>query len=182
MPSINAMAVMAAAAGGATAGGYFGWKHSANDPSMDREDRFGYAASLTLGGAGAGLAMKAIGVKGLGRMAGMGAKLGTGLAKAAMPAIKMGSIRPGRAMLKALGREKSPLIAKWAKGPLKALALGATILGGVAYSSRERPASETYGSRGDGGTEYSQQPIKDRMNLLHATGDMVFGLNNARHG
>lgn len=64
---------------------------------------------------------------------------------------------------------------------LAVLASTTLFAGGRAMSSQ--PASMQYGETDAAGeTQYSNSPIKDRLNSMNASGDLVFGLNNKRRG
>lgn len=170
MPNPLALAIM----GGSIAGGAIGYSSAAGDPSQDLSDKAGSTvmSAITggvLGGIGSYLPWKAIG-RGA---AGMG-KVGMGAGRAL-------KANPMRAAMKAMGREKFS-IPKPLKGPLGLLALTAAAIGITAMGAKGRVPNEreeyadssNFGMRGQG--------VKERMGLLGATGDMVFGLNNSRHG
>ncbi len=169
MPSINAIATMAAMAGGAAVLGGAAWKHSGKDESMDTSDRAGYTGSAVIAGAGGGLALKAIGLRNLGKMAGKAAT-GANYARKALMSNPTGA-----------GLKRIP---KGAGKPLAMLALLSASVGAIAYGSRSSKLQNTTNASRDGtsGTEYNTRPIKERMTMMGATGDMVFGLNNMRHG
>lgn len=74
-------------------------------------------------------------------------------------------------------------IPKGSMGPLAGIAMLALGIGTLAMSPRVEPEGTTYASRDDyGNIEYDNKPIRNRMNIMKATGDIIFGLNNGRHG
>lgn len=171
MPSVNALSIMALAVGGAALAGTAAWKHSAKDQSMDTADRAGYTASLAIGGATGALALNHIGLgrlsKGLGHVHG-----------AAKTAAKYGSWRPGKAAMGALGIKRIP----GAKKAFGGLALLAGSIGALAYGAHKAEASAGTVNQPDEDRMPQRSSTRERLGLLGATGDLVFGLNNARHG
>lgn len=163
--------------GGSVAGGYLGYRAVRNDETMDTSDRAGSVTmSAALGGvAGAGASY--IGFKNLAKGAAFAGSFG---AKAAYGTGKMMTANPIRTAMRGLGR-KSFGIPSVMKGPLGLLALTAISIGAVAAGSRNRVGVETedQAQRDNFGRGSS---VKERAGMLGATGDMVFGLNNQRHG
>lgn len=181
MPSFANMSMLAAAGGGAIAGATMGWNRSANDPRVrDSEDRMHYTMSSTvLGGSiGAGLGgvslmSKAIGFKGMSTLTGTGASSMSYLAtKGASLATSAGRSAMGAG--KAIWNLPTPFKAAGLIG------LGAAIAGRSLIHRDDRPADAYATPDGAGGISYD--PVKQRMNALNASGDMVFGMHNLRHG
>lgn len=176
MPGIGAMKTGVALGGGVGLGGLLGWRAAQRDESMDTTDRFGYTASAAVAGGTGALALKTLG---LGRLG----KYGTSAMKGANYASKTlmwnplkGAVgKPGT-----MGFGKG--IPKGVGGPMAALAMFAVGVGAVAFGARSRPQTTAYGSNEYGETQYNRQSVKERMGMMGAVGDMVFGLNNARHG
>jgi hypothetical protein len=74
-------------------------------------------------------------------------------------------------------------IPKGMRGPLGLLAMFVGGTAAVAYGSRSNPKPVAYSSTNEyGETEYNTTSVKERMSMLGAAGNMVFGLNNMRHG
>lgn len=177
MPSFNSLSTTGALGVGAFVGGRRGWAKSQEDDTMDAGDRAGYTASHIVRGAAIGLGLKTIGVGGF-TTAGKMLAGGMGLAR---KATKWNPLKP--ALMKIGGGKGFASITKEARMPLAGLALFA--LGGLAlaYSSRPKNPTAAYANRDENEeVEYTEQPVRQRMGLLKATGDMVFGLNNSRHG
>lgn len=206
MLSFNSMAAIGLVGTGVIGTGLAARRHVRNDEIMDRGDKAGFIASSTVAGVGVGLgllggamALKSMGYKGLKAASGMastawkaatwtplndmtrkaGAPLASGLfgSRGIGPRYKFGMARA----LSGSGVRQG--IPKGSRGPLGMLALTAASIGAIAYSARSNPQTNAYAERDEfGGTEYTQQPLKERLDMMHATGDMVFGMNNSRHG
>lgn len=176
MPSINAFSTMASMSIGAGVTGSLAFKRSANDQSMDLSDRVGYATSLAGAGAVLGLGAKSLGVSRLG-------SLTAATARGARTAGRVFTANPSKALFKAAGRTKfgwnsapKPL-----RGVLLALSLSAAATGGIAYGSRDTVEKDDVAVN-SGANQVYIQSVRDRLKMLGTTGDMVFGLNNMRHG
>lgn len=179
MPSLAALGTIAATMGGAAVGGMAGWRYSNRRDDFDTEDRLGFAASSTVAGGAAGLAMRSIGLRGMGRLA-------SGGYSAAATGGRLMMANPARSIMRKMGREKFGF-STFSKTGLKAGAMATLAVAGIAaiaYSARSNPETQAYAApNGYGETDYiPASTVRDRMNLLSATGDMVFGLNNSRHG
>lgn len=165
MPNPLALAIM----GGTAAGGYLGYRSGRDDQSMDSSDKIGMTVMSAATGGVLGAA---------GNYIGWG-KIGSAFKTAGKSGMMAGRFL---AQTKTILGQKAFKIPKMAKGPLGGLALAAAAVGLVAAGSRTRVPneredsgqSETFNQLGSG--------VKERMGLLGATGDMVFGLNNQRHG
>lgn len=191
--------VLAAAAGGALLGGRSAWVRSRRNENMDIEDRLAYSTMWGLTGAGvvAGTAFTAMKypsvLRGLyrgGAAAATGAyKVATyhplrGFANRATAAVESGtsSWLQRRAVGAGIGQGF-----KAYKGNAGAIGLLATLVAGVgamAYGARKNPRTRAAASRNEvGDTEYATpSSVRERMGMMGAAGDMVFGLNNSRHG
>lgn len=182
MPSISSLGTIAFAGAGALGGGVLGFSHASGRQDMDNPDRLGFAASSALAGAAGGLALRSIGMR---RVAG---GLRTA-ARGARAGIKMLMANPARTLLRKMGRTEFgySAIPKRVRG---LGAIGLTAVAGVAaiaYSSRSNPQVSAYASDDQvGGTDYTPGPehmsMKEKIGMMAASGDMVFGLNNSRHG
>jgi len=185
VPSISAMKTIGALAGGGLLAGYAGWRSSGRNPNMDTEDRLAFTGSSVIAGAAAGLALRGIGMRGLGAMAKAGGK-------AARMGYKAASFSPVERMLGKTTARKLGIGAgfgayKGHGGTVGLLALMAAGVGATAYNARKNPQPIARASREDAGmAEVGPMPrnngMRERAGLLGATGDMVFGLNNMRHG
>lgn len=178
MPSISNLKTIAGMSAGAGLGGFGGYKYARGRDDFDTEDKLGFAASSAIAGAAGGLALRAIGLGRLGSMAG-------GTAKAGAFTGKMLMANPARSIMRKMGRQNFGY--KSIPKPIRTAGLiGATAVAGIAaiaYSSRSKPQTSAYASQDEyGETQYSAQSTRERMGMLGATGDMVFGLNNSRHG
>lgn len=188
MPSVTAIGTMAAAAGGGVFGGLAGWRKSGRE-GMDSEDRAGFTASSIVAGTAAGYGLNKIGLRRLGQM-GKGMYGGARLASKAAMANPVRSLLNradatsiGKKALDITGIGRKSVAFKGAGGSMAAIAMAAIGVGAIAYGARSNPKTNAYASPdGSGGTDYNTQSVKERMGLMGATGDMVFGLNNARHG
>lgn len=178
MPSFNALSAMAAVAAGGVIGGYLGYRHSQRDPSIrDNGDTLGFSASAAIAGSASALALKTVGLSKLG----MAAKnVGSGANKVSRALM----YHPLRDFAEARGVKFGfKTIPKAMRTPLAALAFLAGSVGAIAYSTRNTPDTSAYGSRDQSGnTQYNVQSLKERMGMMGASGDLVFGLNNMRHG
>lgn len=176
MPSINALSIMGVAVGGAALAGTAAWKHSAKDPTMDSADRVGYTGTLAAFGATGALALKHIG---LGR-------LGTGIqfaGKAASKAGHLAMMNPGRAAFRAMGRKSFGLKSVPGSGRvLGTMAIMAAGIGAMAYGAHRAENETMTMSRPDDDRMPARGGARERAGLIGATGDIVFGLNNSRHG
>lgn len=174
MFSTNAMKIMAGAAAGGVGAGMLGRKHAANDPDMDTEDRFAFTTSSVIAGIAGGALLGKIGIGNLAKGAVAGAR---GIAGGA---VSIGRVAKGvGSVARTMGAGKAP----WLKGPMKLLAVTAASVGAVAYGARSKPQTAAYASRNEEGeTEYSQHSVKERVGMMGAAGDMVFGMHNTRHG
>lgn len=188
MPSFNSITSVTAFAAGGTLAGIGGYRH-ASRVGMDTEDRLGFTTSSVIAGGAAGYMFKQIGPKRLGQFAtgAYNAARFTGKAAMANPlrslANRVDKTATGRKILDATGIGRGAKAFKGMGGPVAALAMLALGIGAVAYSARSNPKVDAYSSSdGTGGTEYNSQSMKERMGLIGATGDVVFGLNNSRHG
>ena len=182
MPSIASLGTIAFAGGGAAAGGLLGYRHASGREDFDLQDKLGFSASSAIAGASGGLALRYIGLgrasSGLG-IAAKGITKGTGLLMA----------NPARSLMRKMGRTEFGLnaIPKRVRG---LGAVGLTAVAGVAaiaYSSRSNPPVTAYASDDQvGGTDYNSAPqgmtMREKMSMIGASGDMIFGLNNSRHG
>jgi hypothetical protein len=177
MPSISAISMMIGAGAGIGAGGVYGWKKATRE-GYDTEDRLAFAGSSAMAGGGAALALNAIGIR---HIIGVGSAGLTG-----MNVARKGLMwNPIKTALKAGGRTKFGIsaIPKGLRGPLAGLALMAGGIGAVAYGARSNPQPNMYSSNDEyGNVQYNQQSVKERMGLLGAAGEMVFGMHNMRHG
>ena len=174
MPSANAIAIMAGAAAGGIGAGRLGWRSSGRNPDMDQSDRMAFTASSAVAGIAGGAAI---------------AKIGPGRIAAGMKNLAMGTFRSAQAA-RGVGKGVSAAASKmgagkapWLKGPMKLLALTAASIGVMAYGARSKTPTSAYASRNEAGEmEYGQRSVRDRMDMMGVTGDMVFGMNNTRHG
>lgn len=161
---------MAGAASGIGIGAYLGWGRAKKNTTWDAEDRIGFTASSAIFGGAAGLGIGAVGVKGI-----------RGAASSAFDGIN-NTRKIVSGSISRLSGSKWKGISQL-KGPMAFLAFTAASVGLMAYGSRPNPQTTAYGSPDEmGGTQYSENPIKRRVGLLGATGNMVFGMNNSRHG
>lgn len=184
MPSLSAMKMMAAVVGGAAIAGRAMWKHSAKDETMDTQDRVAATGSLAIGGAVAGLGLNAIGAR---RLASIGSgtyKTTSVLGKAVGSAMMA---RPSESVMKAMGKSKYGFgTFKALHGPTKLAAMAAATVGTIAIGARKTdktPRSEARGQRDEyGDTQYNTQSVKERVGMMGASGSMVFGMHNTRHG
>jgi hypothetical protein len=170
MPSVSAMSIMTGAALGGAVAGRAGWRHSGRNPDLDKEDRFALTTSSVIAGVAGGAVLGKIG---LGNLT-MGAKAaGRGMMGIGRAAKGIGPAA------RSMGAGKAP----WLKGPMKPLALLAAGVGLLAYGARSQTPTSAYASRDEaGGREYNQHSVKERMSMMGVTGEMVFGMNNTRHG
>lgn len=174
MPNINVIKIMAGAAIGGIGAGVLGWRSTADNPNMDTEDRFAFATSSAVAGIVGGAVLGGIGISRLAKSTVMGVK---GAARGTMGAFQ--AVKGIGSVARKMGAGKAP----WLKGPAKVLGLAAATTGVLAYGARSNPQTAAYAYRNEvGEVEYNQRPVKQRMDMLGATGDMVFGLNNLRHG
>lgn len=165
MPNPLALAIM----GGSVAGGYAGYRARRNDSNMDMSDKAGTTVMSALMGGAVAMGATAVGW----------GRIGSGVMKAGKSATMVGK---GLMHSKTILGAKAFQIPKAARGPLGVLALGVAAIGAVAASAGSRVPNEReeYGSNENFGQIGSG--IRERMGMLGATGDMVFGLNNSRHG
>lgn len=175
--SISALSKATLIGGGGVLAGMTAHRHYANRKDIDTSDKFGMDAMWAATGGGLVAAGTAIGAKRLGTMAGIGY---TGMRTASKALFS-------HPMSKALGSKNAfRSIPKFARGPLGLLAIAAASVGSIAYSAKSDNEAESYTtSDGMGGTTYNKGPgmsVKERAALIGATGDLVFGLNNSRHG
>jgi hypothetical protein len=178
MYSVKTLGLIAAAGSGAAVSGYLGWRKSGKD-EMGLDDRIGFTTSSVVAGATGGLALGLLGTRGIAAAGKAGYTVLNTARKGAM-------WNPAKAFLKE-GHWRTNFglkaIPEMARTPLAALAMLAVGVGAIAYTSRSNPQPTASASRDEyGNTSYNQQSVKERMGLLGATGDMVFGLNNIRHG
>lgn len=180
MISFGAVKTMAAFGGGVALAGNYGWNRAKNDDSLDISDKLGFATSFAAAGGASALALKTIG---LGRLTKVGALTTAGASKAAGLAYK--AKNPLLPLLTKVGGGKGFGSFNHSWGPIGALAMFAAGVGAVAYSSRSNPQVSAQAYSEDGETRYqlgNDRPVKGRMESMNALGDMVFGLNNSRHG
>lgn len=172
MLSTKSMALIGILGSGAVAGGYLGWNRASRDKNLDFEDRAAFTGSSIVAGAAVAGAAAGIGTTVASRMG----WIGNTVYKGSTGAYKAMTLGSGKIL------PSIPNIPKVARGPLAALAILAAGVGVIAYKSRSNPPTTAYASNdGMGGTQYSANTgVKDRLGLLGATGDMVFGLNNMR--
>lgn len=169
--------MMIAASSGVAIGGTLGWKHAQKDETLDKSDRVSFASTSALLGGVTGLAVRHAGLNSVSN--GL-----IGSVKTANTASKILAYNPIKDVSMKLGRKTFGLksLSK-VQGPMKLLAFVAGSVGLIAYGSRTPSHTEAYASPdGLGGTDYNKSTTSDRMNRLNATGDMIFGLHNSRHG
>lgn len=171
MPGIKALSIMAGTASGIGVGAYLGWGRASKNKDLDMEDRLSFTTSSAIAGGVAGLAAASLGTKGITGTAGA---IFNGVNNTRRIASKAGSM-----MFKSKWKGIPQL-----RGPMKLFALTAAAVGVMAYGARPRPETAAYAAPDEmGGVEYNQESsVKRRTGMLSATGDMVFGMNNSRHG
>jgi hypothetical protein len=175
--SISALSKATLVGGGGIGAGLMAHRHYANRKDIDSSDRLGMDAMWAATGAGIVAAGSAIGPQRLGSIAGAGFSSARLAGKAVL----------SHPMSKALGSKTMfRSIPKVARGPLGLLAVAAAAVGSIAYSSKSNNEAESYTTQDKTGeVDYNQGPgmsVKERAGLIGATGDLVFGLNNSRHG
>src|SRR5271165_6238206 len=177
------MKTIGALAGGGLLAGYAGFKSSGRNPNMDTEDRLAFTGSSIIAGAAAGLALRGLGLRGMGAIAKAGGK-------AAGMGYKVAKFSPvermlGKTTARKLGIGAGFSAYKGHGGTVGLLALLAAGVGATAYNARSNPQPISRASRDEGGfgeVNPLSRNTRERAGLLGATGDMVFGLNNMRHG
>lgn len=182
MPSINALASMATMGIGGGLAGRMAWKRSASNPELDSEDRLAYTTSATGIGAAGALAFKSIGLKNISNLATTGNPIGLGRSLMFNPIRSLRKFPIGKKSLDFIGIGRGASAFKGMGGPIAAIAALAGGVGAIAYTARSNPSTMAYAESDYGETQYNQQSVKERMGLMGASGDMVFGLNNMRHG
>ncbi len=186
MPNWGNVGIAASAIAGAGITARIAWNRSARNKNMDTEDRAAYSTMWGLTGTGIGLGAYGMATnpgaatRGL-QMLGIAAK-GTYKAATWNPLRSLANTAVG----KRIGIGQGFRNFTGARGGVMAgLAILAGGVGAMAYGARKNPQTTAYASRDQrgGGTTYeSPSSVKERMGMLGAAGDMVFGLNNARHG
>jgi hypothetical protein len=176
MLSVKTMGLMAAIVGGGALAGYAGWKKSGSD-GMDFEDRAAFTTSSIVAGMVGGAVLKGIGLRGIG--AGLGI-----LGKGAKYGYKAATFHPTAGLVKALDATKAGATLmgglRYTRKTAGALGLlTAGTVGAVAYGARSNPKATM--ALTPNGYEDAQS-VRERSALIGATGEMVFGLNNTRHG
>lgn len=184
MPSIGTMKTIGALAGGGLLAGYLGFRSSSRNPNMDTEDRLAFTTSSVIAGATAGLALRGLGMRRIGQIAQFGGK-------AARMGAKVAAFSPVERMLGKTTARKLGIGAgfgayKGHGGTVGLLALMVAGVGATAYNVRKNPQPISRATREDSGypniSPIGGMGIRERAGLLGATGDIVFGLNNTRHG
>lgn len=172
---------MSSAIGGAGLFGYMGYRHS-QEAGYDASDTIAYTSSSSAIGALTGVAggaiARSVGFKGVSEAGVASIAAGRGLWKGL-------TWNPLKTAMKAAGREKFGYksIPKPLRTPLLGLAIMAAGVGAIAYGSRNTVEPKAYASPdGYSGTSYNSQSVKERMGMLGAAGEMVFGMHNMRHG
>lgn len=175
MPSVNAMKLMMAAGIGAGTAGVFGFRHAQRDRTMDSEDKLGFTASSAIAGTAVGLGLGYIGP---GRIM----SAGMGIGKAAYGAA---SSIPSKAAMKVMGArigfkagpKELQSTLKAARGTLTGLAMAAAAVGVAALTRRHDHEREDIAE-----SDIPRNSVRERLDMMNSAGDVVFGLNNARHG
>lgn len=178
--TINPTKIALVLGGGAFVGGNTGWINSKRNEDPEKDGLANFWTNTKAAGSGAFYGAGATAAMGVGATYGVDKAITT----AASAAYKTATWNPIKAWAKARG---NPLgigagIPKGMRGPVAALAMLALGVGAVAYSSRSNPETAAYASRDDyGETQYKDTSVRDRMSMLNASGNMVFGLHNLRH-
>lgn len=183
MPSLSAVTMLGFAGLGGAMGAKMGWNRSGQDATVESPaDRFAYAGSSSIAGMGAGLGL------GIGALALRNRDLrrvGTNMIGVAGSAAYSGIRGPKtmnltREIMSKMGREKFGWgsVPKMVKGPISGLLLAGAAIAGIGIASmtnRDTPPA-------DNDPQPQGQTVRERMGMIGASGDMVFGLNNVRHG
>jgi len=166
---------MIAGLGSGVAGGYYGWKQAQQNRDFDTEDRVKFFGSSVVTGLAAGTGLTVAGALALKTVSfGDATRVAKGLygmGKASYKGLTLGS---GKIL-------PTIRIPKGAGKPLAGLAMLAAGIGAIAYSYRSDPQTAAYAaSDGAGGAQYNS--TRSRLDSLRADGNILFGLNNLRHG
>lgn len=163
MPSITKLAMLGGAGVGAYMAGVSGWRHSADDPNAPTiNDRFAYTGSSVVAGLAAG---------------------GVGGLALSSSGFRSGMLGLGRKGIGAIGSVPLTKASRASIGPTsRGAMMGLLIAGGVAAGAYIARSIHRDGSVEAEGDEQQGSSVRERMGLMGASGETVFGLNNVRHG
>lgn len=183
MPSLNAITMLGLAGAGGVMGAKVGWNRAGEDPTVESSaDRFAYAGSATIAGVGAGfaagigaLALRNRDVRRVGSSL-LGSGISAGYAGLKAPK----TMNLTREIMSKMGRTKFGWgsVPKGLKGPVSGLLMAGVAIAGMGIASlmnRDTPPAAN-------DPQPQGQTVRERMGMIGASGDMVFGLNNVRHG